>query len=182
MAAKIRNRQEEVLEEDTTAAEDQAAFSSTRADILENCQLTHPIVYDSFNLCALYACNGFKKLSVNMLSVSRATFHFILGRAGNVLQRQTVTEEPISPEERLGICLYTLGRGDYYYTIAEMLGRGVASVSSIVLEVCQVFVEYLWPERISSKMPKTSSERSSIWRNYENSLAAGWHWMGATYP
>ena len=37
MAAKIRNRQEEVLEEDTTAAEDQAAFSSTRADILENC-------------------------------------------------------------------------------------------------------------------------------------------------
>ena len=67
MAAKIRNRQEEVLEEDTTAAEDQAAFSSTRADILENCQLTHPIVYVSFNLCALYACNGFKKLSVNML-------------------------------------------------------------------------------------------------------------------
>ena len=42
MAAKIRNRQEEVVEEDTTAAEDQAAFSSTRADILENCQLTHP--------------------------------------------------------------------------------------------------------------------------------------------
>jgi len=67
MAAKLRNKQEEVLEEDTTAAEDQAAFSSTRADILENCQLTHPIVYDSFNLCALYACNGFKKLSVNML-------------------------------------------------------------------------------------------------------------------
>ena len=67
MAAKLRNRQEDVLEEDTTAAEDQAAFSSTRADILENCQLTHPIVYDSFNLCALYASNGFKKLSVNML-------------------------------------------------------------------------------------------------------------------
>ena len=36
MAAKLRNRQEDVLEEDTTAAEDQAAFSSTRADILEN--------------------------------------------------------------------------------------------------------------------------------------------------
>ena len=67
MAAKLRNRQEDVPEEDTTAAEDQAAFASTRADILENCQLTHPIVYDSFNLCALYASNGFKKLSVNML-------------------------------------------------------------------------------------------------------------------
>ena len=67
MAAKLRNRREEVLEEDTTAAEDQATFSSTRTDILEKCQLTHPIVYDSFNLCALYASNGFKKLSVNML-------------------------------------------------------------------------------------------------------------------
>lgn len=67
MAAKLRNKQEEVLEEDTTAAEDQTAFSSTRADILEKCQLTHPIVYDSFNLCTLYASNGLKKLSVSML-------------------------------------------------------------------------------------------------------------------
>ena len=67
MAAKLRNRQEEVLEEDATAVEDQAAFSSTRAEILEKCPLTHPIVYDSFHLCALYASNGFKKLSVNML-------------------------------------------------------------------------------------------------------------------
>ena len=34
MAAKFRNRQEEVLEEEKTAADDQAACSSTRADIL----------------------------------------------------------------------------------------------------------------------------------------------------
>ena len=67
MAAKLRNTQEEVFEEDTTAAEDQATFSSTRTDILEKGQLTHPIVYDSFNLCTLYASDGFKKLSVSML-------------------------------------------------------------------------------------------------------------------
>ena len=67
MAAKPKNRREEILEEDITAAEDEAAYSSTRADILEKCQLSHPIVYDSFNLCALNASNGFKKLSVNML-------------------------------------------------------------------------------------------------------------------
>jgi len=47
MASKLRNRQEKVLQEDTTAAENQAA------DIFEKCQLTHPIAYDSFNLCAL---------------------------------------------------------------------------------------------------------------------------------
>ena len=96
----------------------------------------------------------FKKTS----RVSRATFHFILSRVGSVLQRQTVTEEPISPEERLGICLYRLGRGDYYYTIAEMVGRGVATVSFIVLEVCQVLVEYLWTESISSNMPKSRED------------------------
>ena len=67
MVAKLKSRREEILEEDITAAEDEAAYSSTRADILEKCQLSHPIVYDSFNLCALNASNGFKKLNVNML-------------------------------------------------------------------------------------------------------------------
>lgn len=67
MASKLKNKYEEILEEDTTAAEDQAAYSSTRTNILENCQLIHPIVYDSFNLCSLNASNGFKRLSVNML-------------------------------------------------------------------------------------------------------------------
>jgi len=47
MASKLRNRQEKVLQEDTTAAENQAA------DIFDKGQLTHPIAYDSFNLCAL---------------------------------------------------------------------------------------------------------------------------------
>ena len=58
MATKLRNRQEEVLEEDITAAEDQAAYSSTRAHIHEKCQFTHTIAYDSINLSALNASNG----------------------------------------------------------------------------------------------------------------------------
>lgn len=86
--------------------------------------------------------------------VSRGTFLFILSRIRHVLQKQTVTEEPISPEERLGICLYRLGRGDYYYTISEMVARGVSTVNTIVQEVSQVLVEYLWGETISSNMPK----------------------------
>lgn len=101
-----------------------------------------------------YSDARFKKT----LRVSRATFHFILGCVGHVLQRQTVTEEPISPEERLGICLYRLGRGDCYYTIAEMVGRGVTTVSSIVQEVCNVLVEYLWTESFSSNMPRSRED------------------------
>jgi len=49
MALKLRNRQEKVLQEDTTAAENQAV------DIFDKYQLTHPIAYDSFNLCVLNA-------------------------------------------------------------------------------------------------------------------------------
>ena len=80
------------------------------------------------------------------LRVSQATFHFILSRVGQVLQRQTVTEEPISPEERLGICLYRLGRGDYYYTIAEMVGRGVATSEkhSVLLLTFLLSVSKIW--------------------------------------
>ena len=67
MTSKLKNKHEEILEEGTTAAEDQAAYSSTRTNILENCRLIHPIVYDSFNLCSLNASNVFKRLNVHML-------------------------------------------------------------------------------------------------------------------
>ena len=76
--------------------------------------------------------------------ISRVTFRYILDRIEPILARQTLTEDPISPDERLAICLYRLGRGDYYYTIAEMVGRGVSTVSSIVEEVLKVLVNHLW--------------------------------------
>ena len=90
--------------------------------------------------------------------ISRATFCFILSRIEHHLQRQTLTEAPISPEERLGICLYRLGRGDYYFTISEMTGRGLSTVSSIVKEVSELLVEHLWDESVSVFMPKSAEE------------------------
>ena len=90
--------------------------------------------------------------------VSRSTFRYILNRIGPFLARETVTEDPISPELRLGLCLYRLGRGDYLYTIAEMAGVGVSTVCSIVNEVCQVLVDHLWSECVSSHMPKTQDD------------------------
>ena len=44
--------------------------------------------------------------------VSRETFTNILGFIRDDLQRENLCEAPVSPEERLGICLYRLGRGD----------------------------------------------------------------------
>ena len=56
------------------------------------------------------------------LRVSRATFHFILSSVGHVLQRQTVTEEPISPEERLGICLFSKIQLVVYHQFCVLIG------------------------------------------------------------
>ena len=55
--------------------------------------------------------------------VSRETFTNILGFICDDLQREYLCETPISPEERLGICLYRLGRGDYYQTTSELTRR-----------------------------------------------------------
>ena len=90
--------------------------------------------------------------------ISRSTFKYILNRIGPFLARETVTEDPISPELRLALCLYRLGRGDYLYTVAEMAGVGVSTVCSIVNEVCQVLVDHLWSECVSSHMPKTQDD------------------------
>ena len=90
--------------------------------------------------------------------VSRSTFRYILNRIGPFLAREIVTEDPISPQLRLALCLYRLGRGDYLYTIAEMAGLGVSTVCSVVNEVCQLLVDHLWSECVSSHMPKTQDD------------------------
>lgn len=104
------------------------------------------------NVWKNYSDSRFKKT----FRISRATFRYILNRIEPVLTRETLTEDPISPDERLAICLYRLGRGDNYYTIAEMVGRGVSTVSSIVEEVSQVLVEHLWNDCVSIHMPDSS--------------------------
>ena len=90
--------------------------------------------------------------------ISWLTFRYILNRIGPFLARETVTEDPISPELRLALCLYRLGRGDYLYTIAEMAGVGVSTVCSIVNKVCQVLVDHPWSECVSSNTPKTQDD------------------------
>lgn len=67
-------------------------------------------------------------------------------------------EDPISPECRLAICLYRMGRGDYYYTKAEITGLGMSKVHAIVTQVCQSIVENLWQECISEYMPQSEDE------------------------
>ena len=101
-----------------------------------------------------YSDERFKKT----FRVSRNTFNFILNRIRHDLERETVNEDPISPECHLGICLYRLGRGDYYYTIAEMAGLGVSTVHAIVTQVCSSIIENLWQECITKNMPESEDD------------------------
>ncbi len=90
--------------------------------------------------------------------ISRETFSFILDQIRPELERKTVVEDRISPECRLAICLYRLGRGDYPYTIAEMTGYGVSTIRQIVTDVCEAIIERLWKESVSHHFPKTREE------------------------
>ena len=56
------------------------------------------------------------------------------------LERENLCEIPILPEERLGICLYHLSHGDYYQTMSELTGCGIATVRNITQEVSNVVV------------------------------------------
>ena len=80
-----------------------------------------------------YTDERFKKT----FRISKNMFNFILNQTRDYLECHTVNEEPLSAKCQLGICLYRLGRGDYYYTIVEMAGLGVSIVLEIITEVCQ---------------------------------------------
>ena len=94
------------------------------------------------NVWSTYSEKRFKET----FRISRSTFMFLLGHIRNLIEKDTITEEPISLEGRLAICLYWLARGDYYFTIAEMAGIGERTVGYIVNEVTTAIVECLWED------------------------------------
>ena len=54
--AKIKQA-ESVAEIDVPAIDEEMAYSSARDKIIQECQLSHSILYDTYNLCQLYATN-----------------------------------------------------------------------------------------------------------------------------
>ena len=107
--------------------------------------------------------------------ISRETFNFILNWIRHHLTHDTTFGEPISPQERLGICLYRLSRGDYYHIIAETAGRGFTTVQCITQEVCKVIVSNLWSE--FANFPETISQKEGKWQ-FPSAFGGvdGWKW------
>ena len=97
-----------------------------------------------------YSDKRFKKT----LRVSRGTFHQI--RAD--IEKQVMTEEPLSPEFKLAICLYRLGRGDYLPKIAEMTGLAYSTICSITIKVSEVIVNNLWQDNAEKYFPRVEAE------------------------
>lgn len=52
---------------DEKAVKDQSQYSSARDHILQECQITHPVIYDNLNLCQMHSKDKLKKLSVALL-------------------------------------------------------------------------------------------------------------------
>ena len=99
-----------------------------------------------------------KKRFKYTFKVSRTTLNFILSKIQHRIHKEYVTKESIPPEQRLPICLYRLGRGDYLYTIAEMVGLAESTVCQIPVEVSKTIVEELWSEVVDRHFLKSDED------------------------
>ena len=73
-AAKIKQVRS-VAEIDVPAIDEEMAHSSARDKIIQECQLSHPIFYDTCNLCQLYATNKPTRFSISFLQDICTYFH-----------------------------------------------------------------------------------------------------------
>jgi len=87
--------------------------------------------------------------------ISRSTFLFLPGRIRNLIDKETITEG------WLAICFYRFATGNYYFTIAEMVGIGERTVGYIVNEVTTANMECLWEDTVKKHMPKSEDESRS---------------------
>ena len=82
-SSKLRHRQPEddpeSLMDDLAAAEEQQAYESTRAQVIREVQLSHPIVFDTYNLCNIHKAGNMRQLSVAMLRAACEHFDLDVG-------------------------------------------------------------------------------------------------------
>ena len=93
-----------------------------------------------------------------MFRMSRGTFYYILGKIEPVIVKKHNFETPIPPDMRLAICIYKLTRGDYNYTIAEMVGVAESTVCQIIIGLCKAIAETPWEVPVESRFPESKEE------------------------
>ena len=100
------------------------------------------------NLWTTYSKKRFKET----FRISRSTFKFLLGGIRNATEKDTVTEEPISPEGRLAICCIDLLAisGSEIVFVQRMLLRGGGGRGNSVWQMGESV--FLWRLRSPSHM------------------------------
>ena len=86
--------------------------------------------------------------------LSRSTFTFVLSNIRHKLVKEYVAAEAMSPEKRLGICLYRFASRYYLYTAGEMVGLAESTVCKIVIGVRSAIVEILWTDAVKRHSSK----------------------------
>ena len=66
-AVTAKSGHDSIYDNDSQAAQEQEAYSSASLAVPRQCELLHPIVYDTLNICSLYSSNKLSKLSVAQL-------------------------------------------------------------------------------------------------------------------
>ena len=103
-----------------------------------------------------------------MFRVSRATFIDKMNKIRTDNQKDSLVEDAVSPECRLGICLYCLGRGDYLFTISELTGYGVSTICGIVNEVAAALVNNLSNDAVLCHFPRDIERLKSCMAEMES--------------
>ena len=66
-AVTAQSGHDSIDDNNSQAAQEHEAYLSARFAVLHQCELLHPIVYDTLNICSLYSTNKLTKLSVAQL-------------------------------------------------------------------------------------------------------------------
>ena len=107
----------------------------------------------------------FQSKTQSSFRVTRGTFTSTLGILTPYLQREALTEEQISHDERLAIFLCRMGRGYYIHIIAELFGVGDSTLSNIVLEVSLLMIEVM--RDVAIHFPATDRNYINLINDFE---------------
>ena len=66
-AVTAQSGHDSIDDSDSQAAQEQEAYLSACLAVLRQCEVLHPIVYDTLNICSLYSTNKLTKISVAQL-------------------------------------------------------------------------------------------------------------------
>ncbi|XP_061610234.1 uncharacterized protein LOC133468394 [Phyllopteryx taeniolatus] len=100
--------------------------------------------------------------------LSREQFESLLRRVGpSITKKTTNLKQPISPNQRLAICLRFLASGDSYTAIASSYRLGISTISGIASDVCREIWNHLKEEFLP--VPKAAD-----WREIARGFRERW--------